>query len=158
MNELQASQLRLQEKLADIQEQLAEGNLQPLINVSVDGGRDFGIRLTNLGKYGVQIKRLRRHRELPEAPGTGGKDLSPCPGCPSLPIALTPGGSEVQLILKSDERQEMKYLEVIYIHGASPGTLLSDLWRFEYVPSPREYESRLTQVWSAEEVRGKESD
>jgi len=157
MNELQADQMRLQEKLADIHKQLAKGDLQPLINVSAVARPDFGIRLTNLGKYGVQLKRLLHHQKLPESPGSGGQDLSACSDCPSLPIALPPGGDQVLHIPKSNERQDTKYLEVLYTHGANPGTLLSDLWKFEYVPSPREHQSRLTQVWGAEEVRGKES-
>lgn len=157
MNELQADQLDLQKKLADIQKQLAKGDLQPLINVSAVARPDFGIRLTNLGKYGVQLKRLLYHQKLPESPGSGGQDLSACSDCPSLPIALPPGGDQVLHIPKSNERQDTKYLEVLYTHGANPGILLSDLWKFEYVPSPREHQSRLTQVWGAEEVRGKES-
>jgi len=153
--ELMDRQAHLQKAQQRIQEQLAAGELRPLVSVYLSAATSQ-LLFINLGKYGVEVEGAWVHQHLPGNPG-GGKEVafgagvqglgSPSPGKPIFPLGLAPGASVTLSLGGNPLPHEAEVLEVRYRYGVSPEALLSDLWKIER--SPTGAPVRLARVWQA---------
>ena len=141
---------RVQEQLTDLQKSLIAAEMRPRLSMSVlgiDKTSDRGkypvlVEIFNLGKYGVEVQKLKHHnRDIPSAPDKPGGAVVDKIKFPR-PVA---SGEKDRIGFKfTHPRQDFLY-EVVYLDEAS-GYILSDLWRYTG------REMGFTRVWRARRV------
>ena len=135
-NRVLERQLLLQEKL----------EATPFIALSLEsqktnsGGNRQELVLTNLGRIGVFILKVKKHAEEPPDAGRQGEEI---PGG-AYPKPLI---SSESLRFKNSDASKTPYVEVIYQDGAT-GKVWSDLWRVDLNLK----EQQVAPVWRAREV------
>lgn len=159
MAELQRDMIKLQktlgekqEQLAELQRALAEAEIRPLLSLKASVGSpaytkngvtvpEVYLTFENLGKFGVCVLKLSKHRRSPGVPGIQGEwvaDADPFP----LPV---PAGSGKTATVVMPQPSRGEFLEVVYQHGTS-GELLSDLWEI------KRSKPSLKRIWHAQKV------
>ena len=141
---------RVQEQLADLQRSLVAAEMRPRLSMSVlgiDKTSDRGnypvlVEIFNLGKYGVEVQKLKHHnRDIPSAPDKPGDAVV---DKIKFPRPVAPGGKD--RIDFGDPHPRINFLyEVVYVDEAS-GHTLSDLWRYTGE------KLGFTRVWRAQRV------
>ncbi len=137
-NRVLERQFLLQEKL----------EVTPFVALSLESQKSgSGFRnelaLTNLGRIGVYILKVKKHAEEPSDAGEQG-EVVPGGAYPKPLIASQ------SLRFKNSDASRTPYVEVIYQDGAT-GKVWSDLWRVDLKGQ------QVARVWRAREVLKKEN-
>jgi hypothetical protein len=139
--ELMKRQTVLQEAQHRLQERLAESEGRPLLALQAElscnkrggatrrGNNPTYLALTNLGRYGVLVTKLKQYQQKPSAPDAKGFAGTPAgQGKQRFPLPLPPGKSEC-LRDSQFHPHHGSWVEVVYEDGAS-GRRRSDLWQY----------------------------
>jgi len=138
-------QTQLHEAQQRLQEQLAESEVRPLLALQAAPHGLLRLTLTNLGRFGVLVVKLKQYRERPNVPDSDSFVGTPAgQGKQRFPLPLPAGASE-RLSDSEFDPSRGQWIEVVYEDGAS-GHKRSDLWKYtgQYLGFVRE--------WWAEEV------
>ena len=127
--ELMERQKQIQESQHQLQEELAKSEVRPLVALQARPRGGHKLELTNLGRYGVMIVKLKQYQQRPNAPDSESHLGTPAASeKQSFPLPL-PSGRSKELRNSSFEPSKGEWVEVVYEDGAS-GQKLSDLWRY----------------------------
>jgi len=131
-------QAEIQEAQQELQEKLAAGEARPLLalqatpfcdNTTRSSNTPYHIALTNLGRYGVMVVKLKQYQQKPNDPDSENAVGTPAGASKdTFPIPLPPGESKC-LKGTAFDPNEGKWIEVVYEDGAS-GRRCSDVWRY----------------------------
>ena len=127
--ELMNRQTQLQKAQQQLQQQLAESEVRPLLALQAEPHGPLRLTLTNLGRYGVMVEKLKQYQEKPSAPNSHSAVGTPAgSGKQRFPIPL-PSGKKETLEESEFSPSNGEWVEVIYLDGAS-GRRRSDLWQY----------------------------
>jgi len=137
-NRVLERQAEIQEAQQKLQEKLAAGEARPLLalqampfcgNSTRSSNTLYHIALTNLGRYGVMVVKLKQYQQKPNGPDSENAVGTPAGASKdTFPIPLPPGESKC-LKGTAFDPYEGKWIEVVYEDGAS-GRRCSDVWRY----------------------------
>ena len=138
-------QTQLYEAQQRLQEQLAESEVRPLLALQAAPHGPLRLTLTNLGRFGVLVVKLKQHQQKPNVPDSDSFVRTPAgQGKQRFPLPL-PSGASKRLPDSEFDPSRGQWIEVVYEDGAS-GHKRSDLWKYtgQHLGFVRE--------WWAEEV------
>jgi len=132
-------QTKILEAQQHLQKQLAESEVRPLVTIQAKlltdsqnarfNENSYQVMLTNLGRYGVVIVKLKQHEVKPQELDSESFVGTPAGfGKQRFPIPL-PSGQGETLHGSDFNPEDGRFVEVIYEDGSS-GRRLSDLWRY----------------------------